>query len=301
MKTLIAALAALAALTGAVGPAAAQTAPFTSDRLSVQVRGSGPDVLLVPGLASSARVWDVTAERLAATHRVHVVQVAGFAGAPADANAEGPVLEPLVAELERYVMAQGLSRPAVIGHSMGGEAALMMAARGRAPLSRVMAVDALPFFSLLFGPQTTPETARPHADRMRGAMLAMSPEAYAASQPAGLARLVMNPAARERHAAAAAASDRRVVAQAMHDIMVADLRPALASNTTPTTVLYAWDASTGAPVETFDRLWTSAYAGLPNVTLQRVDGSFHFIMDDQPARFAEAVDAFLAPLGAERR
>jgi len=26
----------------------------------------------------------------------------------------------------------------------------------------------------------------------------------------------------------------------------------------------------------------------------RVDGAFHFIMDDQPERFAEEVDAFLA-------
>lgn len=294
MKTLIAALAALAALTGTAGQASGQTPAFRSDRLSVQVRGAGPDVVLIPGLASSARVWDVTAARLATTHRVHVVQVAGFAGAAAGANAEGPVLEPVVAELERYVVSQRLSQPAVIGHSMGGEAALMMASRGRAPVSRVMAVDALPFFSLLFSPQTTSDTARPFADRMRDSMLAMSPEAYAASQPAGLARLVMNPAARERHAAASAASDRRVVAQAMHDIMVADLRPALAANTLPITVLYAWDASTGAPVETFDRLWTGAYAGLPNVTLRRIDGSYHFIMDDQPERFAEAVDAFLA-------
>lgn len=293
MKTLVLGVLAAAALAVpalAQGPA---VAPFRSERFSVEVRGSGPDVILVPGLASSARVWDATVDRLDDTHRVHVVQVAGFAGTPAGANAEGLVVAPLAEELNRYITERRLRRPAVIGHSMGGETALMLAARHRQAVGRVMAVDALPFFSLLFGPQTTADSARPAADGARTAMLAMTAEQYAAAQPAGLARLVKDPAARVRHAAASAASDRSVVARAMHDIMTTDLRPELARNTVPITVLYAYDAGTGAPVEVFDRLWTGAYAGLPNVRLQRIDGAYHFIMDDQPERFAEAVDAFL--------
>ena len=43
-----------------------------------------------------------------------------------------------------------------------------------------------------------------------------------------------------------------------------------------------------------DAMWTREYAALPGVTLIRVDGSRHFIMADQPERFAELVDAFLA-------
>jgi pimeloyl-ACP methyl ester carboxylesterase len=43
-----------------------------------------------------------------------------------------------------------------------------------------------------------------------------------------------------------------------------------------------------------DAMWTAEYAGLPGVKLVRVDGSRHFIMADQPARFAELVDQFLA-------
>jgi len=69
-------------------------AAFASDRISVSVKGQGSDVILIPGLASSAHVWDATVAHLAATHRVHVVQVAGFAGSPAGSNASGPVLEP---------------------------------------------------------------------------------------------------------------------------------------------------------------------------------------------------------------
>ncbi|HWW12828.1 MAG TPA: hypothetical protein VN018_09935, partial [Brevundimonas sp.] len=55
-------------------------APFVSDRLSVEVVGQGPDLILIPGFGCSREVWRVEAERLKATHRVHLVQLAGFAG-----------------------------------------------------------------------------------------------------------------------------------------------------------------------------------------------------------------------------
>jgi pimeloyl-ACP methyl ester carboxylesterase len=43
-----------------------------------------------------------------------------------------------------------------------------------------------------------------------------------------------------------------------------------------------------------DGLWAREYASLPGVRLIRVDGSRHFIMADQPARFAELMDQLLA-------
>jgi pimeloyl-ACP methyl ester carboxylesterase len=53
-----------------------------SDRITVTVRGKGPDVLLIPGLTCSTAVWDATAKRLEGHYRLHLVQVAGFASAP---------------------------------------------------------------------------------------------------------------------------------------------------------------------------------------------------------------------------
>ena len=44
-----------------------------------------------------------------------------------------------------------------------------------------------------------------------------------------------------------------------------------------------------------DGVYGAAYAGLAGVRLQRVDDSFHFVMVDQPDRFAAAVDSFLRP------
>ena len=91
--------------------AATQTAPFASDRLSVEVVGRGPDVILIPGLASSREVWRAEAERLKATHRVHLVQLAGFAGEPWT-HGDGAFVGPVVQDLARYVREAGLERPA---------------------------------------------------------------------------------------------------------------------------------------------------------------------------------------------
>ncbi|MEC7796385.1 MAG: alpha/beta hydrolase, partial [Pseudomonadota bacterium] len=114
-------------LTAAFAETPAAVAPaIVSDRLSVEVVGTGPDVILIPGYGCSREVWRATAERLKATHRVHLVQLAGFAGQPWT-HGDGPLLEPAVEALAAYVQTAGLQKPAVIGHSMGGLSALMLA------------------------------------------------------------------------------------------------------------------------------------------------------------------------------
>jgi pimeloyl-ACP methyl ester carboxylesterase len=59
------------------------------------------------------------------------------------------------------------------------------------------------------------------------------------------------------------------------------------------TILYPWDPLTGMPQAAFDGLYRESFAPLPNKTIVRIDGSFHFIMLDQPDVFAAQVDAFL--------
>ena len=106
------------ALAGAALSPLALAAPFTSERISVQTVGNGSDVVLVPGLNSSPRVW---AEMIKAVpgHRYHLVHVSGFAGHAAGANTAGPVAAPVAEEVARYIDVSGLKQPAIIGHSMG--------------------------------------------------------------------------------------------------------------------------------------------------------------------------------------
>ncbi len=284
-------LIAILAAIGVFGGNHAHSAPL--DRIAVTVTGQGPDVILIPGLASSGAVWDATVKQLAANHRVHVVQVAGFAGASVGGNAEGPVFDPLVEAVDGYIKSAGLKSPAVIGHSMGGLTGLALARRHPEDLSRLMIVDSLPFYAVLFSPAATVEAVKPQAAAMRDGMTTMAPETFAAQQAMTMPRLVKSPEGLKAALEWSRSSSQSVVARAMYDVLTTDLRGELASVTTPTTMLYPYDPVMGAPPATIDQTYVGAYATLKGVRLERIDGSFHFIMLDQPAAFAAAVERFL--------
>lgn len=284
----------LGAVAAAAAPARAQTpaGAFQSDRITVEVVGEGPDVVLIPGLASSREVWRPLAGELSATHRLHLVQIGGFAGQPGPAG--GDVWSPAVSEIARYIDARGLERPAVIGHSLGGAAGLRLAQDHPDLVGKLMVVDALPFYSAMYGPTATAQSAAPFAEQAYAQVTGADAAAFAAMQQGVARSMSRTPATQAQILAWSLASDRHAIGQAMAELMTTDLRPGLAAIIAPVTVLYAWDEAMGLPVERVDALYAGEYATLPGVRLVRVDGALHFIMADQPQRFAAEVERFLA-------
>lgn len=180
----------------------------TLQRISVQVEGSGKDVILIPGLASSRKVWDDLVPKLRQSYRLHLVELAGFAGSPAVPETKGKVIAPAVEEIADYIHSQRIKAPVIIGHSLGGEAALMLGARHPDQVGRLLIVDALPFYSLLVDPSATTETATAPAAVMRDSLMAASAEQNEAMQTASIARLVKNEAYRPGLVADSIRSDR---------------------------------------------------------------------------------------------
>lgn len=267
------------------------TAARANDRESalfgVELQGRGPDVLLIPGLASSPQVWSSLAAQLALCYRVHLIDVAGFAGrAPVPEAA--PLAANLAAALAGYIARNGLSNPAVVGHSLGGEVALMLAARHPQALGRLVVVDALPFYSLLFDPAATEQSAAPGARAMRAAFLAATQAQLAAIQESGAARLSSGADSRAAISRWGRQSDVKTVAEAAYELATTDLRPELPRIKAPTTVIYAHHPSYG-PAEQVDAAFAAAYAGLADARLLRIDNSRHFVMLDQPEAFNDAV------------
>lgn len=273
--------------------------PTDQQRISVHVEGEGRDVILIPGLASSREVWADLATRLRQDHRLHLVQLAGFAGSPAVTDSEGKVLAPVAEAIADYIRTQHIEAPVIIGHSLGGEVALMLGACHPDQVGRLMIVDALPFYTLLIDPLATSETATVQAAAMRSSLLAASPEQSEAMQKASIARLAKTEAVRPGLVSAGISSDRKTVADAVYELMITDLRPELGRISAPVEVVYAYDAFYGVPASSVDATFRRAYASTPDIHFTRIDDSFHFVMLDQPERFASAVAAFLEP-GAER-
>ncbi|GAN67747.1 hypothetical protein AA0473_0516 [Acetobacter orleanensis NRIC 0473] len=158
-----------------------------------------------------------------------------------------------------------------------------------------MIVDSLPFFGAIFGASDV-EAIRSRATGMREAMVKESQAVYAAGavrMTPMMVRTAGAPAAVVTRASAA--SDHRVVAQAMYDDMTTDLRQTIAKIKLPVTLLYPWDSVSGMTAASTDSFYHAQYAALQGMTFQRIDASRHFIMIDQFDVFAAAVDKFLAP------
>jgi pimeloyl-ACP methyl ester carboxylesterase len=270
------ALVASSPLTAAAQQQARPPVRFNPTRFSVEVRGRGPDVILIPGLTSGPHVWEGVVRDVPG-YRYHLVHVAGFAGAAARGNAQGPVVGPLTAEIARYIEAAGLRRPAVVGHSMGGTIAMMLGARFPERVGKLMVVDMTPQPTALYG-----GTA-------------------AANLAAGLKDLIEDPNARRLLSGLITAfsppeeggrkSDPDVVARAMHDLGTVNLTDDLPRLRVPLTVVYAVRGEEGAAAT--GRAFAEAYRGARGARLVPVPDSGHLIMADQPGRFANALRDFL--------
>jgi pimeloyl-ACP methyl ester carboxylesterase len=263
-----------------------------SDRISVTVRGHGPDVILIPGLTSSSAVWDATATHLETHYRLHIVQINGFAGSPARANADGPVLQPVLDALDAYIKTNHLKSPRIIGHSLGGTMGMMLALQHPEDVGDLMVVDALPFTGFLFG-ATDVASAKQIAAKMRDDTLKESQAAYARDEKRFLSILVKSPDGRKIATDWAITSDKSVVARVSYEDLTTDLRPQLPYIKVPVTMLYPWDSSSPYSKSDTDAFYLQLFAGLPNKTMVRIDNSYHFIMLDQPDSFIAQVDKFL--------
>ncbi len=88
--------------------------------------GRGRPLLLLHGLASNARIWDLTAPRLAGGFRVVALDQRGHG--LSDKPDGSYAFDEVTGDLAALIAALGLVRPLVVGHSWGGNVALQFAA-----------------------------------------------------------------------------------------------------------------------------------------------------------------------------
>src|SRR3990167_8188343 len=214
-------------------PVSASLAPaFRSDRIIVEARGARPDIVFIPGLGSTGAAWRSTADKLEGRYRVHLVTIRGFGQTDIGANAGGALAAPAALEIERYIREQRLSRPALIGHSLGGQIALRVAADMRDRIGRVMVVDSAPFFPALVDSRVTAREVEPLARLGYQALMLFGDQALKGQVSAlggdlGLAGdMVFDGLGLQ-------GGDRRVLAQGLYEALTGDLRQRLRDVTPP--------------------------------------------------------------------
>lgn len=275
-----------------------------ADYFTVRIEGAdknGPDVILIPGLATPGEVWSKTAAQLKDRYRVHIIQIRGFGDlAPVDNPLpQGKThfddyIHEVADYIDDYVMGEMKgSKPAVIGHSFGGLTAMTIAARAPQLVEKVMLVDSLPYGALIFDLEAIVDTFRPQAEQMRDTLAAQS---QMTSVPWIMESMSATETGRKQVEAWAAMSDPKIVGAFLYDLMTTDMRPVLLEINVPMTMLYPVGEAViaGQEIKTdYGKDYVSVYTGAKAMTFEKIAGSKHFIMLDQPDAFAAAVERFL--------
>ena len=109
--------------------------------LSYSDSGAGEPLVILHGLFGSKRNWSSIAKRLGERHRVLAVDLRNHGESPWDERHDYPALAADVADF----IDREIGRPAaVLGHSMGGKAAMMLALTRPDLVERLVVVDIAP-------------------------------------------------------------------------------------------------------------------------------------------------------------
>ena len=102
--------------------------------------GGGDPVLLLHGLFGAAQNWGAVQRRLSARHRVLAMDLRSHGASPRGAMD----FAAMAADVAETLAARGAVPAAVIGHSMGGKAAMVLALTRPGPVSRLVVADIAP-------------------------------------------------------------------------------------------------------------------------------------------------------------
>jgi pimeloyl-ACP methyl ester carboxylesterase len=260
----------------APAPALQPRPVWQPESFSVHVSGTGRPVIFIPGLGCPASVWDDTVAHLGGAYQAHVLQLAGFAGAPPMMSGAPPSAT-VRDELARYIRERGLDHPVIVGHSMGGFIAMWLAAESPELVGPVVVLD---------GAAHIPGVDDAGARSVRDQILAASDADFQRSTRAMFGNMFGDARRAAPVIAEVVKSDRKTFAAAMYELFTTDIRTDLPKITAPVLVLVA-----DGPLA--DELLKQSTA-IPRHEGKLLPHTHHFVMYDDPKATFAAIDAFLA-------
>ncbi len=247
-------------------PLAAQPVEISPYRIHALVAGDarGEAVLLIHGLSGSSRWWHRNIDALAAQYRVLVPDVIGFGRTRCPGKLPTP--GEIGTVLAEWLDETGHSRAHVVGHSMGGQIAIHLAARHPQRVARLVLVAA----AGIPRPVSMPQLAR-------FALGVVPPTRW--GDPLFFSTIVSDALAAGPHS----------LVQAFGNILRDDVRPLLPKIEART--LLVWGERDPLVPVAHARIMREA---IPRAELVRLPRAGHNVMVDQPEAFNRVVLGFLA-------
>ena len=276
-----------------LAPAISAPEKFAAGNLQVErISDQGPALIFIPGLASGPWTWAQTAARLEGRYSIYLLTLPGFDGR---APAPGATLESLSGDLARLIESHKIARPVLIGHSLGGTLSLSFAAAHSNLIAGVVAVDGLPVFP---GPEMMTGDRSPLAASARAQLAGQTPAQFAEYQRAYMKQMgSIDEAIANSIAGQSARSDAGATAEFAAQLLLLDLRPQLPSIKVPVVEISPFYAPDLAAINVDEAGKTGYYrallAGIARLDVVSISPARHFVMYDQPGKFAAALDRAL--------
>lgn len=250
----------------------------------VKISGKGnQSVIFIPGFACSGDVWNETRAAYENDYTCYTLTMAGFAGVPAQANSSFVNWEKSIAD---YIVQNKISKPIVVGHSMGGGLALALAADYPDLISKIVVVDALPCLAALMDP-TFKSKENNDCSPMVAQFAAMNETQFYQMQKSSMPRLLADTTKMEQVVQWSVKSDRATFASMYCDFSNTDLREKISTVKCPTLILLeSYFVNYKAAIE-------DQYKNLKTAQFQYATKGLHFIMYDDKEWFNQQLSAFI--------
>lgn len=95
----------------------------------LESKGNGQPLVLIHGFCEDSRVWSEITTELVKNYKVIVIDVPGFGKSPLNASDAVITLDDMAIQLKETLVANGIDKCTMIGHSMGGYISLAFAER----------------------------------------------------------------------------------------------------------------------------------------------------------------------------
>lgn len=240
----------------------------------VSVIGQGDPILLFPGFTCTGEVWNEVVNELSKTNECHVFTFAGFGDV---SSIEKPWLPKIKESIEAYILTEKLSKPSLIGHSLGGTLALWLASE-QDNYNKIIVVDALPSTGALMMPNFKSEYIV-YENPYNTQLLKMDDASFEKMASQMAQGMTLNESKREQIKNWMLESDRETYVYGYTDLLKLDLRDSISSIKSPLTILAATEPYGETTVK---QTYQEQYKNLEGYTIKFAPKSAHFIMYDQP-------------------
>ncbi|CAN5449553.1 alpha/beta hydrolase [soil metagenome] len=268
-------------LYGACSVGQAQTSKYPFE---VSITGKGNRaIVFIPGFSCSGDVWNETRKDYENAYTCYTLTMAGFAGVNPVGEIKFSAWEKGIAT---YIIDNKITKPIIIGHSMGGGLAMAIAADYPDLLSGIIVVDALPCLSAMMNP-TFKSKENNDCSAMTQQIVSASSEDFLHMQKASIASLMSDTTMQDLVVGWSVKSDRKTFGDMYCDFSNTDLREKIIAIKCPALILLE------SYFANFKPAMKDQFKNLQTANLQYANKGLHFIMYDDTEWYNAQLKKFL--------